>query len=36
LEELFFFSFLLVRDYSDEVFPWLVVGFSPVSISFLA
>ena len=28
-----FFSFLLVRDSSDEVLPWLVVGFSPVSIS---
>jgi hypothetical protein len=36
LEESFFFYFLLVRDSSDEVLSWLVVGFSPVSISFLA
>jgi hypothetical protein len=35
LEE-FFFSFLLLRDYSDEVDPWLVAGLSPVSISLLA
>jgi hypothetical protein len=31
-----FFSFLLLRDSSDEVSLWLVVGLSPVSISFLA
>jgi hypothetical protein len=26
LEESFFFSFRLMRDSSDEVLPWLVVG----------
>jgi hypothetical protein len=32
----FSFPFPLLRDSSDEAFPWLVVGLSPVSISFLA
>jgi hypothetical protein len=29
-------SFFLLPDYLDGAFPWLVVGLSPVTITFLA